>query len=632
MATKRNKKVSAKKVAKRTGKNDADLCWFFPSTDHGENHGFADSLLEYFQGDHEKYIAREAIQNSIDARLEYDTPVSVVFERVTINPKDLPGRDELLDRMHRCLTFVKGQEKAEKFFRDAIALLKSDKLPILKISDFNTKGLSGGDSEVEGNWYRLVRAAGTSNFKGVGGGSFGIGKGAPIAASTLRTVFYSSINDKNELVCQGKSRLVSHHNEEKDVRQGVGFFGVEGYKAIRQADLVPTLFRREERGTDIFVMGYDAGPEWEEKLIKSVLHNFWLTILHGNLEVTVRDGKELVITKDNLQQCFEEYDAGDARFYFDAVTSTSSNIFTQDLRNLGKVTLFVRKNDGYPGRIMMVRKPKMLVQEKAYRVLREPYAGVFICEDDRGNEILRDMEPPAHDKWDYARSPKGPAALRELDAFVKQSLKTMAESLTSEPEDIPGLDRYLPDSEERDYMPSEAGEALEETGMSTGEESGREIGAERDADTADTGTVIRKSIVTNKQQDKIAHVPPEGPGNGTRGRATGPKDGTDDGVRIKTSSISFRSFVHDAKEGMEYRLAITGHEDCEGAIRIVAVGDDGSYPVDIVSAKDVKTGKAQETGDSLIKDLIIKAGETLKLAVKLPSANKYALGIETYEG
>jgi hypothetical protein len=629
MSAKRNKKIPAKKKVKA---NNAKLSWFFPSTDHGENHGFADSLLEYFQGDHEKYIAREAIQNSVDARLDYSVPVSVVFERLSIKPQDVPGKDELLSCMGRCLTFVKGQEKAEKFFKGGIALLKSNKLPVLKISDFNTKGLSGGDSEVEGNWYRLVRAAGTSNFKGVGGGSFGIGKGAPIAASLLRTVFYSSINDKNELVCQGKARLVSHHNEVKDVRQGVGFFGVEGYKAIRQADLVPALFKREERGTDIFVIGYDAGPEWKERLIKSVLHNFWLTILHGNLEVTIRDGEEITISKDTLQRCFEEYDAGDSRFYFDAVTSSSSNIFEQDLRNIGKVTLYVRKNDGYPGRIMMVRKPKMLVQEKSYRVLREPYAGVFICENDRGNEILRDMEPPAHDKWDYARAVKGPAALRELDAFVKQSLKTMAESLTSEPEDIPGLDRYLPDSEERDYMPSEVGEALEETGLSTGEESGREIGAEKEADMADTGTVIRKSIVTNKQEDKVSHIPPEGPGNGSRGRATGQKEGTDDGVRIKTSSISFRSFVHDTKRGMEYRLAITAHEDCEGAIRLVAIGDDGSYPIDITWAKDARTGKVYEIGDSLIKDLSIEAGEKLKLAVKLPSANKYALGIETYEG
>src|SRR3989344_4882312 len=117
------------------------LCWYFPSTDHGENDGFADSLLEYFQGDHEKYIARETIQNAVDARLDYDKPVTVVFEKLSVPASSLPGYDELASRLNRCLAFVKRQEKAEAFFKSAIALLKGKTLPILKISDFNTKGL-----------------------------------------------------------------------------------------------------------------------------------------------------------------------------------------------------------------------------------------------------------------------------------------------------------------------------------------------------------------------------------------------------------------------------------------------------------------------------------------------------------
>lgn len=623
---KRKKKITALKK-----KAPDALCWYFPSTDHGENDGFADSLLEYFQGDHEKYVAREAIQNAVDARLDYDKPVSVVFEKLSVPAPSLPGHAELIRRLNRCLTFVKGQEKAEVFFKAAIALLKSKTMPILKISDFNTKGLFGSDDDVEGNWYRLVRAAGTSSPKGVKGGSFGIGKGAPIAASALRTVFYSSINDKDELVFQGKARLVSHHDEKRDVRQGVGFYGVQGYKAVRQSGLVPEMFKREERGTDIFVMGYKSDGDWQRKLIKSVLHNFWLAILHGNLEVTVRDGSELILTKENLRECLEEYDAQDARFFFEAVTSPSQT-FEQDLKHLGKVTLFVRKNDSYPGRVMMVRKPKMLVQEKAYRVLREPYAGVFICEDDKGNSLLRDLEPPQHDKWDYARAPTGMVALRELDGFVKQSLKAMAESLTSEPEDIPGLSNYLPDNDDRDYLPSNSGDALEEAGLSTDQESGREIGADKNSEDVGVETVVRKSIVTNKQQAPVKPTRPQGPGKGPHGRPTGPEDGGKDGARIKTSSISFRSFVQNGKKGLEYQFAITAREDCEGGVRIVAIGDDGSYLADLESAADAKSGKRYEVGDSMIKGLKIKDGETARLAVRLSSDKKYALGIETYEG
>jgi hypothetical protein len=625
----KRKKVAAKKKEKKVASNA--LYWFFPSTGHGENHGFADSLLEYFQGDHEKYIAREAIQNAVDVRLSYDAPVSVVFEKYSIPTTELPGHAEFLDKLSRCLKFVKGQEKAENFFKSAAALLKGRDLPILKISDFNTKGLTGGDDEVGGNWYRLVRAAGTSSMKGVGGGSFGIGKGAPIAASALRTVFYSSINDKDELVCQGKARLVSHHDEDRDVRQGVGFYGVNGYQAIRDASLVPRIFKRSERGTDIYIMGYKAGPDWQQKLVKSVLANFWLAIMRGDLEVTIRDGSELVITKENLRECLEEYGTDDARFYFEAVTK-SPQIFEQNLKHLGKVTLFVRKDETYPGKIMMARKPKMVVQEKGYRVLREPYAGVFLCENDEGNELLRDLEPPAHDKWDSARADHGQVVLRELDGFIKQSLKTMAESVTSEPEDIPGLSNYLPDTDERDYVPSNSGDALEETGTSTDEESGREIGADRESEDAGVETILRKSIVTNKQAGPVRPTPPQGPGKGPQGRGTGPEGGNTEGVRIKTSSISFRSFVQNGKKGLEYHFAITGKEDCEGAIRIVAVGDDGSYPVELDSVTDPKSGKNYKIGDSLITGLKIQEGKTVKLAVQLASERKYALGIETYEG
>lgn len=627
MAIRRKKSQAARKAKTASG----PLRWFFPSTDHGENYGFSDSLLEYFQGDHEKYIAREAIQNAVDVRLDSEAPVSVVFEKYAIPASELPGHAELLDKLHRCLTFVKGQPKAEEFFKSAIALLKGKEIPVLKISDFNTKGLTGGDDQVDGNWYRLVRAAGTSNFKGVGGGSFGIGKGAPIAASSLRTVFYSSINDKDELVCQGKARLVSHHDEKHDVRQGVGFYGVEGYRAMRDQSLIPDIFKRKERGTDIYVIGYKSGPDWQQKLVKSVLHNFWLSILHGSLEVTVRDGSELVITQANLRECLEEYDAQDARYYYEAATK-ATHTFEQDLKHLGKVALFVRKDDSYPGRVMMARKPRMLVQEKGYRVLREPYAGVFICENDKGNEILRDLEPPAHDKWDYARADNGMVVLRELDNFIKQSLKTMAESTTSEPEDIPGLSSYLPDSDDRDYMPSNAGDALEETGTASAQESGREVGADKDSEDAGVETVLRKSIVTNKQPGPVKPTPPQGPGKGPRGRATGPDDGSKEGARINTAAISFRSFMQSGKKGIEYHFAITAKDDCEGAIRIVAVGDDGSYPVDLAAVTDAKTGKGYEVGDSMIKGLKIEDGKTVKLVVRLASDRKYALGIETYEG
>ena len=103
-------------------------------------------------------------------------------------------------------------------------------------------------------------------------------------------------------------------------------------------------------------------------------------------------------------------------------------------------------------------------------------------------------------------------------------------------------------------------------------------------------------------------------------------------MRIKTSAISFRSFAQKGKAGFEYHFAITGRENCEGAIRLIAVGDEGSYPVEVKSAIDEKSNKSYETSESMIKGLSVESGKTLKLIVRLASPKKYAIGIENYEG
>lgn len=606
------------------------LLWDFPSTNHGKEDGFSDPAIEFFEGDHNRFIARETLQNAVDARLDYEKPVIVVFERLMVPVKSLPGIDMLLGEIEQCKEFISDQEKAELFFKSAIGIMEGAKLPVLKISDYNTVGLSGSDDDRKGNWYRLVRVTGTSSPKGVAGGSFGIGKGAPFAGSSLRTVLYSSLNENNEPVFQGVARLVSHYNKERDVRQGIGFYGIDGYKAVRDHKLIPELFRRSERGTDIFIMGYKSDADWKAKLIKSVLHNFWLSILHGDLEVVVKDGTEIRITKDNLSEQFGEFNTEDAKFFYEATTNWDQK-FEQELKHLGKVLFFVRKQDNYPGRVMMVRKPKMLVMEKQYRALREPYAAVFICDDERGNRLLREMEPPAHDKWDRDRAANGWAAWKEIDEFIKEKLKSMGDAVTSEPQDIPGLDKYLPDSEDRDYLPQQ-GAAFDPTDLEGTQESGREIGATKEQSPKDIEKVIRKSIVTNKQSGGIRPTPPEGHGEGSHGGPTGIDEGGKEGIRIKTSAISFRSFVQKTKDGSEYHFAITGHEECEGGIRLIAVGDDNSYPADVKSATDLKSKTEYETDGSMIKGLSIKSGETIRLAVRLGSKKKYALGIENYEG
>lgn len=641
MAKKGKKRSNQKKASPASG-----LVWDFPSTNGGEEQGFADSQLTYFRGNKDKYVARETIQNAVDAKIpDSEGPVVVEFERFLMDTADLPGGDMLLERMRRCLEFIGNRdEKAKKFFENAITLLEGKKIHALRISDYNTIGLSGEDADRNGGWYQLVKASGASNKKSTAGGSFGIGKGAPINASSLHTVFYSTVSETGGQAFQGKSRLVSHfhYDEQKkkeDVRQSVGFFGVpseDGIGAVRDAANIPNRFKRTERGTDIYIIGSNADDDWDKELITTILYNFWLTILHGHLEIVIKDGETRRITKDNLKEWLEEFGADDARYFYEAVTNYTKP-FEKDLPVLGKVFLFVRKEEGYPKRVMKVRKPRMLVEDKQYAYLRDPYAAVFICDDDKGNRILREMEPPAHDKWDKDLAPEGRAALKEIDEFIRESLRSMGEVLSSEPQDIPGLDRYLPDSEDRDYDAENDSTPMDPSESFGDQESGREVGAEREPKTEKAEPVARKA--------PIVKTPATGFG-GSRGESndgTGGDDAGDDGTsgedegegsgeRIRTPDISFRSFVQKSKGALEYHFVITGRENCKGAIRVIAIGDDGSYPVDVQSATDSSSKKRFDINGSLIKGISVKSGRTVRLAVKLQSKQKYALGIENYEG
>jgi hypothetical protein len=299
------------------------------------------------------------------------------------------------------------------------------------------------------------------------------------------------------------------------------------------------------------------------------------------------------------------------------------------------MVLYAKKQEDFPSKIMMVRRPKMFVQDKGYRVLREPYAGVFICEDDRGNAMLRDLEPPAHDKWDKNRASNGWAALVELDEFIKRSLKTMGQTINTELQDIPGLDKYLPDSEDRDHLSHSSNMDLEETEDTTDEESGREVGVSRDLAPTSVESVVRKAAVVKTPASGTGTSrgsANDGDGGLDEGRSGGTDEGDGVGERIRTADISFRSFVQKSKAGLEYHFIITGREECKGSIRIVAVGDDGSYPVDVAEASIIGSKQKCETNGSLIKNLSIGSGETMKLAVRLDSKRKYALGIENYEG
>ncbi len=265
--------------------------WNFPLNDDGQVNGLNDPGIETFKDNPLASLAREILQNSKDAVPNSSTkPVEVHFQRLDLPLADFPGLKEFKLSLESCLAFWKNSAQTVAFFKEALRVLNGPTVPVLKISDFNTTGLTvgkdGGDRD--SSWFRLTKAVGSSDKSAGKLGSFGIGKHAPYACSNLRTVFYGTKDSEGAVAFQGVSKLVSHLTPAKKTTQGPGYFGVKkGNKPVLAFDGVAQLFERKRVGADVYIMGFHDFPDWESKIIKSVIESFFLAIHEETLIVKI---------------------------------------------------------------------------------------------------------------------------------------------------------------------------------------------------------------------------------------------------------------------------------------------------------------------------------------------------------
>ena len=196
--------------------------WLFPPTGGGVAAGFNDPGLAHFGGAREQSLARETIQNSLDAAARLGEPVDVEFELQEL-AGDWFRKNELAAAIAACRGAAEGDEKALAALGEMQRLLDRPSLTFLRVADRNTTGLIGR------NWRALVKESGTSWHDSAAGrtagGSWGIGKNAPFTVSPLRTVFYWTRFEEDgepRERFQGKSVLMSHEDGGKE-RQGTGY-------------------------------------------------------------------------------------------------------------------------------------------------------------------------------------------------------------------------------------------------------------------------------------------------------------------------------------------------------------------------------------------------------------------------
>jgi hypothetical protein len=119
-----------------------ELDWLFPEDGADQWNGFNDSGIEHFRGNPFGNLAREVIQNSLDAFVAF--PITVSFLLQQIPRAEIPGIDQLTKIINFCLTSADtGGKKASDFLTAAKKIASGKTIPVLTISEHNTTGMTG---------------------------------------------------------------------------------------------------------------------------------------------------------------------------------------------------------------------------------------------------------------------------------------------------------------------------------------------------------------------------------------------------------------------------------------------------------------------------------------------------------
>ena len=299
-----------------TGSWNEKYEWCFSPLGTGDKVGVNNAGIGIFKKQPYIGLAKEILQNVIDAKdKDVDGPAKAVFEVISVPKAQIPGAERLSYVIKQCYEYYHEGDDGIKMGllkRAAETLLDGDgPVPVLKISDYHTVGLTGAKKEKGSNWTGLVREISATNKGNGKSGSFGVGKFAPFNFSDIRTIVYSTNNKDGETALQGKTILTTFRDEDGKLKQNVGLFGMveeEDCKAVYEVEDAPEVFRRSECGTDVFVLGFRKDPEWMHQVAVSVLEYFFYTIYIGDLEVSIVDGdKRIDINKDNLSELINKY-------------------------------------------------------------------------------------------------------------------------------------------------------------------------------------------------------------------------------------------------------------------------------------------------------------------------------------
>jgi len=630
--------------------------WSFPENNDGPEEGLNDSGVETFKGSPVESLAREIIQNSLDALYKSNEPVRVVFELKDVNSNCFPGKREYIQSLESCRLYYGNNKKVKSFFNKALNLLNQNTIPVLKISDYNTTGLTGSKNVENSNWFGLIKSTGVSNKTGASGGSFGIGKNAPFACSDLRAVFYNTFDVEGVKAFQGVGKLATHKKGELKTRS-TGYFGnSQGNNPIFSDELMGSkfydnyLYGRECHGTDILIFGFTKGKNWQQKMIVSVLENFFVSIYQNMLEVVVDD---VTINKDTLEDMLVQYTSNEKKYrslmYYKAITM--GRVFEKNNDEYDGLKLYLLEGRDLPKRVAMVRGKGMKIFDKGHFRGATRFIGVLIVEGNKANARLRELEPPSHDKWEAERAENVSTEKRCLKGLYDWIRKCVSDLIDTEDVDyldFTGVGKFLPIDIEEESIGG-IKEVKRETINREDQNIELEVHVRKKPKTLKVGNTSgnkegdvsgneggNNSFLTNDERN-------EGHGKTNRSDSTNVGDEKEgekdllDGVVVTDKELDVnirRSFMINEQLG-EYRVTFTSEESQLGFFSIQIIGETSKEILEIVEAKTSygeKIAINKYKNKLLIGLVILKRRKSDFIDFKFDKPVRYALDIDVFEG
>lgn len=376
----------------------------------------------------EHVLAREAIQNSVDAGID-NAKVMVRFRQAAVT-----GAQKKSFAQAAALTDIaKRAQQLELATPNCLSSLddKATPLCLLFVEDYNAEGLSGGPHDRASNFYRLLLSLGdrskVRSSKG-SGGSYGFGKSVYSSNSGIQTIFaYTRFSDESGSETTrifGCGYYATH--EFKGINYGGrAWFGTDSRKDTvgrtivdplegSTADALATQLGFEKRaagdlGTTILIV--DAYADLQE-VTRGVEDWWWPRLIENKLDVELLDanGDHHVPRpkkRDELRPFIEAFDIARQRTEPKAGVQKYHKLNALKGTQLGACGFVVVPLDRdepvvKPDRcntVALIRSPLMVVSYQPFSQTAPPVVGAFMAMDSV-DATLKKSEPPAHDRWD----------------------------------------------------------------------------------------------------------------------------------------------------------------------------------------------------------------------------------------